>query len=273
MKVKTLIIVAFANFLFAISSCKKVYDYVEQHPTATSDACRIAQFVLSVSNVKLNYNVSYDKKGNMLSIVAEEGAPLYMNFDKYYRYDKQNRLTDYILAYHGNPVPFEWQSYQYFKDKITDTAYVHCGDISSPTPPVNAPADNKFFYEIKKDIWGRVISVTYTSYGTVGQILTQYDSHGNRVTDPVTSYDNKINPYRTNTSLQFTEGDYSANNPVGYYGYQGFSFAKIVNYNAYGLPTKYVALFGYPNNLGMFGYVYDTLEIKYDCDISNVKNY
>jgi hypothetical protein len=182
-----------------------MYDYVEQHPVATSDACKITQFILSANNVTLNYNVRYDKKGNMLSVVAEEGSPLYMNFDKYFRYDKHNRLTDYILAYHGNPIAFSWQSIQYFKDKTVDTVYVNCGDITSPAPPVNAPADKKFFSEATTDSWGRVISITVTNNGNAQQVFFQYNSEGNLVTDPVTSYDNKINPYRTNSMATRTK--------------------------------------------------------------------
>ena len=267
MKVKTLIIVAFANFLFAISSCKKVYDYVEQHPTATSDACRIAQFVLSVSNVKLNYNVSYDKKGNMLSIVAEEGAPLYMNFDKYYRYDKHNQLTDYILAYHGYPIAIQWHSYQYAHNKIFDSLYANNGNIAGPTPPVNAPSDKKFFYEFTTDKDGRIVG--YKS--SLNQVGTwQYNDEGNLMGDPLLSYDKKINPYRTNKVWQQIFCDYSANNPIGYWAPPAYSYPKIVSYNSYGLPTKYIAQDGFRYSGGRFGFGLDSLEIKYDCDISNI---
>jgi hypothetical protein len=250
------------------TSCKKVYDYVEQYPTATSDACRITRFTVYVNGIRVNHNVSYDKKGNVISVVAEDGAPFYLDGDKYFRYDKHNKLTDYILARHGNPSAYWWQSYQYAPNKILDSFYTNAGNINDPTPPVNAPADKKSFYILGTDSLGRIVSVGTTEYGTTGYF--HYTIQGNYYR-PDALYDNKINPYRTSPTWQQTQNDYSANNPIDISTSQISWFAKIVSYNAYGLPTKYVTKSGYEHNIGVLDLRYDSLEIKYDCDISNLK--
>lgn len=265
MKVKTLIIAAFAFGALALSSCKKLYDYVEQHPTATSDACRITQFTVSENGLTVIFDVAYDKKGNMKSVVAREGYPIYMNFDQYYRYDKHNQLTDQIVAYHGYPVPIIWHSYQYAHNRIFDTAYFNYGNLSDPAPPVNAPASAKVFYDYTTDNYGRIVS--FTASNGLGGVL-QYDDQGNLIRTFPATYDNKINPYRTNEIWQLAFRDYSANNPIAYLAPPNYSLAKIVSYNSYGLPTKYVAYDGFQYNTSKFGFAFDTLEIKYACDIS-----
>jgi hypothetical protein len=268
MKIKTPFIVAFVIGLFAISSCKKLYEYAEQHPTATSDACRITKFIAYLNGIKLNYNVSYDKKGNMISVLAEDGAPIYPVGDKYYRYDKHNKLTDYIIARHGNPNARWWDSYQYAPNTIFDSSYNNVGNIHDPTAPVNAPPDVKRFYILGTDTLGRIVNVGTTEYGITGYF--HYTFQGNYYR-PDALYDDKINPYRTSPAWQQTQNDYSANNPVDN-GYSTIAtFAKIVSYNAYGLPTKYVKKSGYEYNISLFGLDYDSLEVKYDCDISNYK--
>jgi len=267
MKVKTLATAAFAIGLLALSSCKKLYDYVEHHPAATSDACRITQFIVSEDGLTVTFDVAYDKKGNMTSVVAREGYPVYMNFDQYYRYDKHNQLTDQIIAYHGYPIAIQWHSYQYAHNRIFDSVYANNGNISDPTPPVNAPADKKFFYEFKTDNYGRIISYNSTA---VGSGTFQYNAGGNLTLSSPFGYDNKINPYRTNNVWQQVFRDYSANNPIGYVAPPDYSYAKIVSYNAYGLPTKYVAYDGFRYNGGRFGFGLDTLVIKYDCDIPKI---
>ncbi|MBV4359497.1 hypothetical protein [Pinibacter aurantiacus] len=267
MKVKNLIIAVFAFGLFALSSCKKLYDYVEHHPTATSDACKITQFIVSENGLTVIFDVTYDKKGNMTSVVAREGYPVYMNFDQYYRYDKHNQLTDQIVAYHGYSVPITWHSYQYAHNKIFDSVYFNSGNLSDPKPPVNAPPSAKVFYNFTTDNDGRIISVTST--GNYNNSF-QYDAKGNLVRTFPATYDNKINPYRTNEVWQQVFWDYSANNPIAYLAPPNYSLAKIVSYNSYGLPTKYVAYDGFQYNTSKFGFAFDTLEIKYACDISKV---
>jgi hypothetical protein len=86
-------------------------------------------------------------------------------------------------------------------------------------------------------------------------------------------YDDKINPCRTNPVWQLIQQDYSVNNAF-YTGETPTTYDHLPNitkHNAYGLPTKYVRnefygshqLFGIP--------FYDSLEVVYDCDLSNVK--
>ncbi|MDI3321702.1 hypothetical protein [Pinibacter soli] len=267
MKVKTHIAATFAIVLFILSSCKKVYDYVEHHPTATSDACKITQFTVSEDGLTVIFDVTYDKKGNMISVVAREGYRVYMNFDQYYRYDKHNQLTDQIIAYHGYSVPITWHSYQYAHNKIIDSVYQNSGNLSDTKPPVNAPASAKAYYNITTDNFGRIVSFT-ASNNYSGSF--QYNDQENLIRTFPATYDDKINPYRTNPVWQQVFWDYSANNPILHLAPPDYSLAKIVSYNSYGLPTKYVAYDGFRYNGGRFGFGFDTLEIKYDCDISKV---
>jgi hypothetical protein len=224
------------------------------------------------NGTKTTRDVSYDKKGFIVSIVADREN--YPNYDYYFRYDNKKRIAERIAVYHGSlGGAILWDSYRYFKDKIVDTLYTYSGNYHDPEPPVNNYI-GKIYTELKQDNLDRIILGTIViGFGNPNQILTyKYDFNSNLVRDPKSLYDNKINPYRTNDMWQMTLRDFSANNPIDNPAaiYEQY-YPEIVSYNTYGLPTKYRTTRYAPNALNTFGFNYDSLEVKYDCDISQIK--
>jgi hypothetical protein len=215
--------------------------------------------------------VNYDKKGNLVSIVADKDN--YPNYDYYFRYDNKNRVAEKISVYHGSlGGAISWQSFRYFKDKIVDTIYEYSGNINDPAPPVYTYF-NKVWFELHQDNLGRIIAAVFfpdPTHPTTTSIY-KYDNNFNLMSDPVSPYDNKINPYRTNTMWQITMRDYSANNAIDNPATETQFYPEIVSYNSYGLPTKYRRNRYSYNFQTTFGFFYDSLEVKYDCDISQVK--
>jgi len=262
--------IALALIILYSAGCKKAFDYIDKNPTGTCDACKITQFITYYSSFKTVRDVSYDKKGNIVSIVAQtDNVP---NYDYYFRYDNKNRIAERIAVYHGTlGGALSWDSYRYFKDKIVDTTYQYSGNYHDPAPPVNNYI-GKTYSELKQDAWGRIVEATFVpGFGNPNQTdIYKYDFNANLLRDPKSLYDNKINPYRTNNMWQLTLRDYSANNPIDNPAIDEQSYPQIVSYNTYGLPTKYRTTRYAPNSLYTFGLIYDSLEVKYDCDLSKI---
>ncbi|MBO9561757.1 MAG: hypothetical protein J7621_03250 [Niastella sp.] len=95
--------------------------------------------------------------------------------------------------------------------------------------------------------------------GTVAHTTNYaYDAAGNRITEWAT-YDDKVNPYRTNPVWSLIHWDYSVNNPL-YFGNPLYPNNEITAYNDWGLPVKMIS-----EDAQIFGNRYDTLEIEYQC--------
>lgn len=265
------------TLMILAGSCKKAYDYVEQNPFATCDACKVKQVVMYTAGTNLLYNVTYDKKDRMTKMVTDQGISGIYNF--YFRYDNKNRLTDYIITQTGADYAIEWRTYQYYPNKITDTLYVYwggpmIGTSSSPAPSPDFPDWAKLVEVYSQDSKGRITKNEIFRQGVFDHQFTySYNNNNNLIYSPTPVYDNKINPYRTNPVWQLTQLDYSANNAYYVNGDRlaDLPLAGITKYNTYGLPTKYVANNAYSNRK-MFGIIiYDSLDVIYDCDLSNVK--
>ncbi|MDH7463151.1 hypothetical protein QEG73_17775 [Chitinophagaceae bacterium 26-R-25] len=275
MKCKFTPLLLLALMIFA-GSCKKAYDYIEQNPFTTCDVCKVTQINMYTGGLRLVYNVAYDKKDRMTQMVTDQGLSGVYNF--YYRYDNKNRLTDYIRTQSGADYAIEWRTYQYYPNKITDTFYVYwggpmIGTSTSPAPSPEFPDWAKVLEVYSLDSKGRIIQRLQSQGANSGVANFTYNASNNLVYDPTPLYDNKINPYRTNPVWQLTQCDYSVNN--AYYVTDGtvrdLPKPTITKYNAYGLPTKYVVNDFYSNR-PQFGIIfYDSLEVIYDCDLSNVK--
>jgi hypothetical protein len=265
------------------SGCKKVYDYIEQHPTGTCDACKIVQVKVTPAGSGIQamvYDVSYDKKGNMISMLTKDRYDGSM-YDLYFRYDKQNKLTDYIVTRVGSNNVEEWRYYYYYPGKIIDTFYLNVTNsealATDPTPPYHVQLAHKLVEEQTLDSKGRVTNVKTYNAASPLQYTTNwnyvYNASENLTFNPTPIYDNKINPYRTNPTWQLVQRDFSVNN--AFYNLDdprpSLPLPSIVSYNEYGLPTKYVINDSYGNR-PMFGMpFYNSIEITYNCDLSNVK--
>ncbi|MDI3321459.1 hypothetical protein [Pinibacter soli] len=267
----------FLALMILCNGCKKAYDYIEQNPFATCDACKVNQIIVYTAGTSFVYNVTYDKKDRMTKMVTdEERIGAVYNF--YFRYDNKNRLTDYIKTHSGSDNATEWRTYQYYPNKITDTFYIYwggpvIGTSSDPAPSPDFPSWAKILDIYSLDSKGRITQRSLVQGANSGITNFTYNASNNLVYDPPALYDNKINPYRTNPVWQLTQCDYSVNN--AYYLNDGtvkyHPKPTITKYNAYGLPTKYVVN-DYNANGPQFGIsFYDSLEVIYDCDLSNVK--
>jgi hypothetical protein len=213
--------------------------------------------------------ISYNSLRNPTSMIRNyvgTGSPNY-----FFRYDKQNRLSDVVGAYSGN-VSFEtWHHYVYGNKKggknnlpVTDSVYTF-GTIGNGPLPTDYWSLR--YTDFSYDSYGRIIKaveVDVRPYPYTATIYYHYNAAGNlddittdaparkSTVNSISSYDNKINPHRTNPIWQLIDRDYSLNNP-----------SPAVSYNAYGLPTVIGHADVYNYLLG-YGYVGE-LEIVYDC--------
>jgi YD repeat-containing protein len=178
------------------------------------------------------------------------GSPRYL-----FRYDRENRLQDFIGAYDNGAGEF-WTRYAYSDNNRTvhDTTFTLVTEITS-WPPTVAGEPEMTTHIKKYDADGRVIQST-TSFDNIvwGVINYSYDQQGNLTGQGV---DNKINYHRTNKVWMFIDDQYSVNNVF-----------PIDAYNNFGLPTKFnFNLQGaFPNSV-LFMLQYPQTIIDYDCDV------
>jgi len=228
---------AMALLSLLFTSCQKAIDYIEQHPNAYVPPCRVTSFKVNVSGTPANYVVSYDAKGNPISMLDSEGY-YPVGIDQYFRYDKQGRVSDYMQTYAPSLYPVAWHKYVYARpDYVIDTAmYYETGYVYGPSPI----AKNTFEYYIKAyslDRLDRIVKVWSIPIDPPNtpslESTLVYDANGNLTPpSPQLSYDNKVNIYRTSKTWQFVYKDYSRNNlqrPAG-----GF----LPQYNVFGLPLQ-----------------------------------
>ena len=264
-KIALFILVAFT--LIALPSCRKVYDFIHDHPDAHDTLCRI-QSISSVGpyGPLAKYIISYNAKGDPVTMI-DSLRGFSGTLDVYFRYDRLNRLSDLMSVYPGNFGAVAWHKYAYPRPGfITDTAmFYDTGDIRGPSPI----AKNTYSYRItgfSQDAHGRIIktwSIPNDPPNTPElQSVISYDANGNLpLPSPDLSYDDKVNVYRTNKVWQFLYNDYSRNNVVK------IDYYFFTNYNNFGLPLNLRNLQSY--NIYLFGF-YNTsseADIVYTCSM------
>ena len=243
-------------FLFALAvlitlpSCRKVYDFIHDNPDARDTLCRITRLTFSAYDPSipqgniLQLGVTYNAKGNPLSLTEiNPGKPIYTT-ELYFRYDRFDRLTDFMYTVAGGPFydstrpgdPLLWHKYSYPRpDIIVDTFIEYLTAPLNGPPPIAQPGATIFLY--KFNAAGKMIaSATTTNLPNQPPPvfnLIAYDARGNRDLSVYTNivYDNSINPYRTNKVWQLVFGDYSRNSPI-------FTTSDATPTNQYGLPTR-----------------------------------
>jgi hypothetical protein len=258
-----------------ISSCVKYlpYDRLQREV----EGCPI--FVLDARDTTLSgvqaefarYRIDYNKADNPVDVIFTTGSYT-VPLDKYFRYDRYGRLSDFVTTFHGASGSLVWHRYGYpDRHTITDTSFDYVGDVDSAEPP-HASFDTYFAID-KLDDLGRIIKSTLfvgldSSFVTTDppEISTfAYDAKGDMIRPGVT-YDDKINPYQTNPVWMFIYSDYSVNNPVNVpLGVGGLGGpVAITKYNAVGLP---LVMDGGLYNFYLFGvYAGDQLQITYGCE-------
>ncbi|WP_153799971.1 hypothetical protein [Foetidibacter luteolus] len=242
--------------LLMVSSCKKVLDYIHQHPDGDLKDCRILRLTTAAPD-KLGLLpdtawFEYNAWGNPVKIrVKNIGTG---NPERRFKYDKQHRLTEYIGAYSGTSGYEYWHYYTYNKKNqvVLDTAYIFItADFTGPRP-----TDYTFLYvtQYEYDAFGRISKATQSDpWG--GSVNTYaYDAKGNLIypNDWDVVYDNNPNIHRTNKVWMFIDRDYSVNNP-----YPATAF------NSKGLPVKF---FMDESKIGLdFLDIYNLSEAEYAC--------
>ena len=206
----------------------------------------------------------YNTAGNPDSI-AEPSFPYAENF-YYFRYDRQNRLTDYQIASSPIEDPVVWHRYSYPRNgEIVDSQYAY-GDTprSASHPSVSTSEIDVSTYYL--DGKGRVVKSTGVNTGTY-----DYDTDGDLII-PGTTYDSKINPLQTNSVWMLLSLNYSEHNAVAY---NGVPFA-VFTYDLYGLPTTRVrqpnALYYVDGEDFLEQFDGDNTSISYGCDLGNRGN-
>jgi len=269
----------------SLSSCRKFYDYIEHHPDAQDNACRITR--VSVGNpVTLAFDIFYNNKGNPTDMLVLDPLMSFTTTEKHFRYDRWDRLTDFFVNYRlydpgpGGPIfrgaALIWQKYAYPRpDIISDTviAYPDPAVFINDPAPIAPPGAQINLYKFnaagKMIATAQTVNLPHQPPPVFNDIA--YDARGNRDLSIYTKvlYDSSICIYRTNKVWQLVFNDYSRNNVVYVNPY--FPFQLPTPTNEFGLPTALpyitdnvpVANFG----IGSPTYLGDSIHIQYACSI------
>jgi len=207
--------------------------------------------------------VIYNDAGNPVELSNSNTSGL-NPYNFYFRYDKQNRLSDYFFTLAGGEIgAFEWDHYTYPRPGIVvDSNFELAGTSTGPAPDTSVFREIIHTYQL--DAFGRIIN-TYAGTGVNGQLIgsVQYDDRGDLIRPGVT-YDDNINPYQTNPVWMFINQDYSLHNP----SLSAFGGTEIVAAtNPQGLPTILkIPQFQSQGNSFLVLISYNTLDIAYACN-------
>jgi len=259
MKKAIIIFFAFsgAMALLGLSGCKKVLDYVKQHPNGVADNCKITQiadFWYYGDFEHIVYDTSdfvYNNYGDLSRINRRSQTnfgfiPTY--FDQAFVYDNKHRViafVDAILSHkHDLNFGFLWHTYTYVgNSKIIDSLFDYPGGDYTvsfrPTSYIGLTVST-----LTLDSWGRVVKDSYLNK------TYNYDANGNLI-KPGVSYSNKTNIRQTNKAWMLIDRDYSINQPEG----------DAVQYNNNNLPVK----FNTTSRVNFGGYSYFHAVVDYSC--------
>jgi hypothetical protein len=226
------LLTALTATLSVLSSCRKICDFIRDHPDAHDSLCQVTTLTFSGG---YRYDITYNAKGDPVTMFNNTPFGL---LNLYFRYDRWGRLSDFMGVYPGNFGAVAWDKYVYIRpDYITDTLMLYSsGDVRGPSPLAKDAAEYRI-YAYTLDWHGRIVKVwTIPNDPPHTPVLTQefhYDANGNLpLPSPDLSYDDKVNPYRTNRVWQFIYQDYSRNNIVK------IDYFFFTNYNSFGLPLN-----------------------------------
>ncbi len=238
--------------LFATTSCRKVIDFIHDHPDAHDSLCRITNINLSDAyNVPIVADISYNNKGNPTTLFVHfPGYPPSVGqiaeVNRWFRYDKYDRLLysyiNFPPGFGGPPADANtsyglgFHKYAYPRPNfVTDSLIFYPGDTTYP--PMYDAGSQTSITGYTLDARGRISKVWNLSRDphVPPQLIKEmvYDAGGNLpLPDSSLSYDNKVNPYRTNKIWQFIFNDYSRNNMVK------IDYFYFTQYNSFGLPLN-----------------------------------
>ncbi len=237
--------------IFFLPSCKKAYDYIHDRTDGNESLCQVYRLkVWTIGGVD-SLTVSYNAKGDPVSMLDTPSNVMHGTFDNYFRYDTHGRLTDFISTSIKSTVAQAWHRYAYTAPNfIVDTAMQFDGNDEGRTwPDAHGPApgaSSALHYNIagyKLDSKGRIAEFwTIPNDPSQPRYLAftyNYDGNGNLIlNNPNLTYDDKVCVYRTNKVWQFLNRDYSRNNVIM------ADHAWPDTYNNYGLPTELENTYG-----------------------------
>lgn len=258
---------------FILQGCTKAYEYAEQHQDEIGKFCQVDTITIGPPGSSEQIHITYNAAGNPVSMLCVNFEP---NMNFYLRYDKHDRLTDFMLTPVGLDEVLFWETFSYpSKSVVVGSSYETDGHLSDPNPPSFSILEGVANYDLdEKGRITRIVSFFGNSTQPGDTTNAVYDQRGN-IVRPYVVYDDKINVYRTNKVWQFLYQDYSNNNPIIPAIYPPFSSnigEKIITgYDIWGLPLQFLSLS--PTGTAsssfidvLFGHVYNYLEISYSCD-------
>ena len=239
-----------------VSSCQKNDELLleQRNPRAPlKQTCQISQISYSIGSTNDVLQFTYNSFGNPVKASRLLGAHTgYPNFA--FKYDGENRLTDFIGPYDGETFAESWHKYFYDGQGniVLDSAYIF-PRIENGFPE-NAYSRQLTYYTY--DNKDRIIKDSTVFSIPIPPVVHvyAYDNKGNKMGS---SYDDKVNINRTNNIWMFLNRDYSINNPF-----------KADGYTATGLPSS----LNLSSKQGVFTFLnnnYPVSQISYSCDGRN----
>ena len=235
--------------LLQMSSCIKPPNVDPHDASNTYNGCRIKQTVNqpTVESTPVTRQFFYNSSNDPVSVTSDgvgTGNP-----NLVFKYDDQCRLVEYSGIYTNGLYEFV-HKYGYSHNRIvTDTQYVF-GTYGNLTDYFG-----KRYKYLKYDYLNRIVqdSEVFVAPGPLTNVINySYDMNGNLINGK--TYDNKLNPHRTNKIWMFVDRDYSVNNSV-----------TAATYNGVGLPLTYTSPgYVFAITIGYLGYFGPT-QITYDC--------
>jgi hypothetical protein len=257
-------------------SCKKTGGGHDL-PGTDSGSCRITMIrriksfegnLISADSSE-GFKFFYNVKGDPIAIRDTLTVSI-SNYNRYFRYDLQSRLTDYMVTFPFGDEAIEWHKYEYPAPNIVTDTIFELNNTADPygPAPLFTPGQGRRLQVDSLDAEGRLAAVFDVSFPDMTRTLNRrftYNTNGNLViSNPAVTYDDKVNVYRVNKVFQFIYKDFSRNNPIPV-GAGGQSAV----YNQLGYPTE-LPVVPFPNagySTRPFNFIsYSSpIEIEYAC--------
>ncbi|MFT3948132.1 MAG: hypothetical protein QM763_14265 [Agriterribacter sp.] len=246
--------------LLSLAGCKKVWDYIKQHPGGIASDCSIERITFTTHDMnssadgffKDTLTIKYNDAGNPLEMAyAWSRQPgiseaFIWGHDCLFKYDNKNRLIVFLegISPEYSDIPgyhsvLWWHQFTYVNaNLIIDSSFEYTrGNYLINDRPDGAIGSSEFFQgleitEYTLDNYGRIIKTSgRNSDDPQNPYITEYysyDASGNLIRPGVT-YSDKINIKQTNKVWMFLARDYSTNAPAG----------EASGYNTNKLPVRY----------------------------------
>jgi hypothetical protein len=218
--------------MFYLVSCTKT-DFSKNDSLSLSTAdnatidlstCKLRRIWVDVGGAEPITGVFTYSKGNPISLIFNVNGT--GNPNHYWIYDKQNRLIEWRQTYDGGTFINQLHKYVYDASgkAIRDTFMFIEGDTITNVYTFTYDSQGRIVKENIKNIWNAGAPLNPTRNPTY-----TYDNRGNLAVAgwKSSSYDNKVNPLRTNPVFQFIFKNWSQNNP-----------SAQAKYNSKGLPLS-----------------------------------